>query len=275
MRARELQSGQNRRVRRVRKLQSRRQREQLGLFAAEGPHVVEMALERGAPVSEVFCTAGFLGRHAALGARLEGSGWPVWVVGEGGRGELAAPEHSQGVVAVVGLLADAAVPRVSEGLLVLALEGVGDPGNVGTALRVAHAAGATAVVLGPGCCDRFNAKAVRGSAGSVFAVPALRTGDLAGLLGELRRGGALAVAAESGAATECWDAVLTGPTVVVVGSEARGLRAETMAAADVRVAVPMPGGAESLNAGVAAALLLYEAVRQRGVGRDVSPGMRG
>jgi len=262
MRARELASGQNPRVKQAKKLRRARQRVALGLFAAEGPHAVEAALDAGAVLREVFCTQAFLERHGELAERLEAAAWPVWVVSEAVMGDLADTEHPQGVVGVVELPAAAPEPRADEGLLALALEGVGDPGNVGTALRAAHAAGAT-VVLGPGCCDRFNAKAVRASAGGVFAVAVHETGDLEGLLRRLAAGGAGVLAAEAGAARLCWEADLTGPTVVVVGSEAHGLSETVRAAATERVAVPMPGGAESLNAGVVAGVLLYEALRQR------------
>ena len=204
MKARVLESGSNPRVKRVRKLGTRRGRAKAGLFVAEGPHAVEVALDVGAPVEEVFCTAGFAERHGALAERLEGAAWPVWAVSDVVMGSLAATEHPQGVVAVVAELVDSEVPVVTEGLLVLALEGVGDPGNVGTALRVAHAAGAGLVALGAGCCDRFNAKAVRASSGGVFGVPALATDDLAGLLAGLRGGGARVVAAEPGGGRLCW-----------------------------------------------------------------------
>jgi TrmH family RNA methyltransferase len=146
---------------------------------------------------------------------------------------------------------------------VLALEGVGDPGNVGTAMRAAHAVGASLVVLGDACCDWLNPKAVRASAGGIFSVPARRASDLAGLLARLRSEGARVVAAAAAGGREPWSLDLTGPTAVVVGSEARGLSAGVMAAADGCVSFPMPGGAESLNAGMAAGLLLYEALRQR------------
>ena len=264
MKARELASGSNPRVKRARKLRERHGRAKAGLFVAEGPHVVEAALEAGAAVREVFCTEGFVERHAALAARLEGSGWPLWLVSEALMGSLAATEQPQGVVAVGEQLEDAGVPPVAAGLLVLALEGVGDPGNVGTAIRSAHAAGASLVVLGRGCCDLHNPKTVRASAGGVFGVPVMAADDLGGVLRSLRSAGARVVAAEPGAARACWEEDLRGPTVLVVGSEAHGLSAEADAHADVRVRIPMPGGAESLNAATAAGVLLYEAVRQRG-----------
>jgi len=271
LKRRELTSARGARAKLVKRLRFRRHREKEGLFVAEGPHLAEAALAAGAKVREVLCTEGFIERHGELAARLEGAAWPVWVVAEDLMGELAATEHSQGVLCVAELLADAGEPAVGAGLLALALEGVGDPGNVGSALRAAHAAGAS-VILGPGCCDRFNAKAARASAGGVFAVPTTVTEDLAGMLRRLRGAGARVVAADARSERMAWEVDLAAPTVLVVGSEARGVSDAARAEADETAAIPMPGGAESLNAGAAVSVLLYEAVRQRGGQKTVDSG---
>lgn len=263
MKRRVLTSDANPRVKLARKLHQRRQREDEGLFLLEGPHLLAAALDAGAAVREAFCTAAFAESHAALAGRLDASPWPVWEVSDELLARLAATEEPQGVVAIVDVPPDASAPQVGPGLLVLALEGVGDPGNVGSALRAAHAAGVSRVVLGPGCCDRFNAKAARASAGGLFAVPTLCVDDLAGLLRRLREGGARVAVAEPRDAERCWEADFRGPTALVVGSEAHGVSDAVRAEATDRVAIPMPGGAESLNAAVAAAILLYEALRQR------------
>jgi len=263
MRCRSLTSGCNPRLKLARRLHERRHREEDGLFIAEGPHLLEAARDRRATLREVFCTRAFLNSHGALAEWLEAAPWPVWEVSETLLRHAAATEEPQGVVAIAELLPDAPEPVVRPEMLALALEGVADPGNLGSALRAAHAAGAAPVVLGPGCCDRFNPKAVRASAGALFAVPALGADDLAGLLRRLRVGGAQIAVAEPRAARPCWEADLRRPTVLVVGSEAHGASDAVRAEATERITIPMPGGAESLNAAVAAAVLLYEALRQR------------
>lgn len=263
MERRRLTSEANPRVKLARKLHQRRPREREGLFLVEGPHLLEAALEAGAALREAFCTPAFAEAHAALAARLTASPWPVWEVSDALLARLAATDEPQGVVALAELLPDAPEPTPAPGLLVLALEGVSDPGNVGSALRAAHAAGASCLALGPGCCDRFNPKAVRASAGALFAAPAFFTHDLPGLLRRLRAGGARVAVAEPRGATPCWAADLRGPTALVIGSEAHGPSDAVRAEATDRVAIPMPGGAESLNAAAAAGILLYEALRQR------------
>ena len=257
-----LTSPRNPRVKLARRLHARRHRAALGLVLVEGPRVLAAALDAGAELHDVFCTESFCGRSPTLAARLDDAA-PTWLVPPDVMAALAATERPQGVAAVAAMPRQAERPPVTPDLLVLALDAVADPGNVGVAIRAAHAAGAAAVVLGPRCCDRFNPKAVRASAGGVFAVPTLAVGDVVGVLAAFRAEGARVVAAEPRGARLCWSVPLTGPTVLVVGGETRGLSEAVSAAADQRVAIPMPGGAESLNAGVAAGVLLYEAVRQR------------
>lgn len=265
MKPRILTSPANERVKLARRLRLRRHREREGLFLIEGPHLLQAALDAGAPIREAFCTEAFLASHPRLAGRLEAAPWPLWEVPEPLLARLAATEGPQGAVAIAELLPDAPQPQATPGLLALALEGVNDPGNVGSALRAAHAAGAAPVVLGPGCCDRFNPKAVRASAGALFAVPALAADDLPALLRRLRTGGVRIALAEPRAERLAWETDLCGPTLIVIGSEAHGASDAVRAEATDLVAIPMPGGAESLNAAAAAAILLYEALRQRGV----------
>lgn len=275
MRERELVSEHNPRVKRARRLHRRHGRDRAGLFLAEGPRVVEVALDVGAPVEEVLCTAAFLERDETLADRLREAPWPVWVLSEAMMRKAAATEHSQGVLAVVAKPPESTELVVGEEFLALLLDGVGDPGNVGTAIRAAHATGASAVVLGPGCCDAWNPKAVRASAGGVLAVPVVRVEDVGGLLSRLRAEGARVVAAAAGGERVCWETDLAGPAVIAVGGETRGLSQPVLSMADERVRLPMPGGAESLNAAMSGGLLLYEALRQRCATRGGPRGRQG
>jgi TrmH family RNA methyltransferase len=263
MKPKPLTSTKNARVKKARRLHARRHRDKSRRFLAEGPHLIEAALDANAPLCSVFCTAEFLNREPALADRLTGCTAPVWQVPEDVMAVLADTEQPQGAVAVVEMPPDTARPAVSPSLLALVLDGVSDPGNLGAALRAARAFGATVVLLGPGCCDRFNAKAVRASAGALFSVDSRSVEDLAAELGALQDAGARLWASAARAERPCWAADLTGPTVLVVGSEAHGVSEPVAAQADGCIAIPMPGGGESLNAGVAAGILLYETRRQR------------
>jgi TrmH family RNA methyltransferase len=149
--------------------------------------------------------------------------------------------------------------------LVVVFAGVQDPGNLGTILRSAEAFGATGVVSLPGTVSLWNPKALRASAGSVFRLPALSASAEECFL-RLREGDLTIWATAAGRGREAAGADLTGPLALVIGNEGNGVPEELAAQADGALTIPCPGPVESLNAAVAASVLLYEAARQRGAG---------
>ena len=173
-----------------------------------------------------------------------------------------------------GVVASARIPTVSSAAvltpapaLVLAATGLQDPGNAGAIIRSAAAAGATGVVLDELSADPWGWKALRASMGSAFHLPVVRSRALAGLVEEWRRTGVRIVATVPRGGLSMYDADFTPATALLLGGEGPGLPEDLVAAADTRVSIPMHGAIESLNAAVAAALLLYEAQRQRSVRR--------
>jgi TrmH family RNA methyltransferase len=174
------------------------------------------------------------------------------------------------VNAPTGVVASARVPVVStvsvlapSPALVLAAAGLQDPGNAGAIIRSASAAGATGVVLDELSADPWGWKALRASMGSVFHLPVVRSRALASLIQDWRSSGVRIVATAPRGGTTMYDVDLTKPTALLLGGEGAGLPEDLLAAADTRVSIPMHGAIESLNAAVAAAVLLYEAQRQR------------
>ena len=170
-----------------------------------------------------------------------------------------------------GVVAIARVPVVSSvsvltpsPALVLAAAGLQDPGNAGAIIRSAAAAGATGVVLDELSADPWGWKALRASMGSAFHLPVVRSRALASLIDDWRRAGVGIVAAVPRGGVTMYDVDFTKPTALLLGGEGAGLPGDLAAAADTRVSIPMHGAIESLNAAVAAAVLLYEAQRQRG-----------
>jgi RNA methyltransferase, TrmH family len=152
--------------------------------------------------------------------------------------------------------------------LVVVMAGVQDPGNVGTIVRSAEAFGATGVVATRGSADPWSPKGVRASAGSALRLPLLRGMSISVLLAQLRISSIRIIATGSGASKAAESAGLTQtdlrePVAVFVGNEGAGLASEVEAAADARISIPMSDMVESLNAGIAASILLYEAARQR------------
>jgi TrmH family RNA methyltransferase len=185
------------------------------------------------------------------------------------------------VNAPTGVVASARRPSVTQTAilkpapaLVLAATGLQDPGNAGAIIRSAAAAGATGVVLDETSADPWGWKALRASMGSAFHVPVLRSRAVATLVKEWRSAGLRIAATVPRAGTSMHNVDFTPPTALLLGGEGAGLPDTLIAAADVRVSIPMRGGIESLNAAVAAAVLLYEAQRQRQLVNATRAGRR-
>jgi RNA methyltransferase, TrmH family len=254
----------------ARRLQRRRDRDQQGLFLAEGPQAVREALARPDTVVELFATDDAFDRHHAIINSARGAQVKLSLVTDEALAALAETVTPQGVVAVCRHLdvslghALAERPR-----LVAVLADIKDPGNAGTVLRTADAAGAEAVIFAGDTVDPYNGKCVRASAGSVFHVEVVRAPDPYQVITVLRDAGLTVLAAdgygENDLDTLADDGALASRTAWVFGSEAHGLPRALATAADARVRVPMHGRAESLNLAAAAAVCLYASARAQRV----------
>jgi RNA methyltransferase, TrmH family len=241
----------------ARKLIRRAGRDAAGEFLAEGPQAVREALAHHA--RELFVTAAASRRHAELVERAHAAGVPVSAVTDRAAAALSETTTPQGIVAVCPAVdvplatALAGAPR-----LVAVLADIRDPGNAGTVLRSADAAGADAVVLAGDSVDPYNGKAVRATAGSLFHLPVVRGAPLTDALAAARDAGLTVLAADGTGERELPDLPeLAGPTAWLFGNEAWGLPAEVGALADARVRIPISPRAESLNLAAAAAVCLF------------------
>ncbi|MGB6456798.1 MAG: RNA methyltransferase [Streptosporangiaceae bacterium] len=253
------------RVKAARQLGKRAFRERARSFLAEGPQAVAEALRRPGVVSELFVTGPGRARHRDLADRAAAAGVAMHEVSGEVMAELAQTITPQGVVAVcrfvdvplAALLG--ATPR-----LVAVLVSVRDPGNAGTVVRTADAAGADGVVFAAASVDPYNAKCVRSSAGSLFHLPLVAGPELPDVITGLRAAG-LQVLAADGSASQVLDGPggpdLARPTAWLFGNEAWGLPDSLRQLADAAVAVPIYGQAESLNLAAAAAVCLYASAR--------------
>jgi RNA methyltransferase, TrmH family len=254
------------RVTAARHLAKRSFRERDRLFLAEGPQAVREALAAAGVLTELFVTSEGRARHPELAERAAGQGVTVHEVGGELMADLAQTITPQGLLGVCRFvdvpLADllARAPR-----LVVVLASVRDPGNAGTVLRTADAAGADGVIFAAASVDPYNSKCVRASAGSLFHLPLVAGHDLDDALTGLRAAG-LQVLAADGSATSMLDAPggpeLSRSTAWLFGNEAWGLPDSLLGLADAAVAVPIYGQAESLNLAAAAAVCLYASARQ-------------
>jgi TrmH family RNA methyltransferase len=236
---------------------SRRSRATAGCFVVEGPTLVAELLDTDLDVVDVFHEPG---ADPALLARASARA-AVHPVHEGVLDAAADAVASQGIVAVAAIPAhDLASVAVRSPVLVL--DGIADPGNAGTLVRVAEACGFGAVLFTAGSVDPWSPKAVRASAGSVLRVPVMMTGEGAAVLDELRAGGRRCVGTRATDAPAYTEVTFPPDTTIVLGNEAHGLDPAIDEHVDVWVRIPMAGRVESLNVAVARAVLAFEVRRQ-------------
>ncbi len=255
------------RVKAVRALSRRSARQRAGEFVAEGPQAVREAVAfRPDLVRDVYVTADAAGRHDDLVAAALAADLRVHEVTDEVLAAMVDTESPQGVVAVCRVL-DVPLPELLAGLppdaLVCVLTNVRDPGNAGTVLRGADAAGADAVVVSDASVDVYNPKVVRSTVGSLWHLPVSVGSSVDDILEALRARGVRLLAADGAGTTLLHEVDLSGPHAWVMGNEAWGLPVEVREACDEVVRVPIYGHAESLNLAMAATVCLYASAEAR------------
>jgi len=246
----------------IRDLRLRRGRERRGLALAEGVRLVEEALGariaiRHAAVSPALEATP---RGAALKRSLADAGVPLLTMDDRALAEIADTEHPQGVIAVIEpptWSLDALTPRAGD--VVMVLDGVQDPGNVGAIARTALALGASGLIALKGTAELTNPKVLRGSMGALFRLPAVSATDAECLAWIERVGAALWITDSTG--ERPGGQRLTAPVALVLGNEGAGIRPDLERASSRRLSIPLSAGVESLNVAVAAGILLYEVRR--------------
>ena len=229
----------------------------------EGPRAVEEALGRGIALDSLYLGQGAELAFADLVGRAQDAGTPIFELKEGVLEKVGTTRTPQPVLAIAPTQPRIELDALQGPLPVVVVVGVSDPGNLGTLLRSAEAAGCAGIVCAGQTVDVYNPKVVRASAGSVFGVAVVEAGEPVEVLDALgslgwRRCGAVATGG-----TTYDRADLAGRVALVVGNEAHGLPDAVLHRLDERLTIPMQAGVESLNVAVAAGLLLFETARQR------------
>lgn len=258
-------------LRRMRLLAERRHRRREGAFVVQGIQPVWQAVEAGAAIETLIVAPGLLGRSSAAGgiaemvAGQEAAGVRVARLSDELFGRLSDREGPPGLAAIVRgrvrRLGD--LPSGPRSIFV-ALHEIGNPGNLGTIIRTANAAGAGGVVLVSQTTDPFDPAAVKASMGALFSLPVAQARDGEEFFAWAAGRGMTVIGSSAGAETDFWAASYPRPLALLLGAEGTGLPEEVLARGDACVRIPMVGTAESLNLAVAAGLLLYEAMRQAG-----------
>ncbi len=265
----QISSLQNPRLKQLVKLRDRRSRDDAGVFLVEGYREIRRALEKAVPLTELYYAPGwFLGENEpALLEQAARAGAKLFELTKEAFAKIAYRERPDGLVAVAPqwrkTLADLD-PLLKATPFLLVVEAIEKPGNLGTILRSADAAGCQAVIVCDPVTDLFNPNVVRASTGVLFSVPCL-VADSAETQAWLRERKIRIVATTPAAKQLHSEANLSGPLAVVMGSEQFGLSDFWLKSADALVRIPMAGQADSLNVAMATIITLFEAVRQRGV----------
>lgn len=263
-----ISSVHNPRVKAWAQLLDKKGRDKQGQFIIEGVHLVQEALASRQAVETLVVAeerqhelpAGLLEQAVATGIECIAVTEQVLAKCT----DTLTPQAAFAVLPKLGwtaadLQGDAAAPS-----LVVVIDGIQDPGNLGTIIRSADAVGATGVLLGKGTVDLYNPKTVRSTMGSLFHLPIVQ-GDLREELPQAAAQGAAIVTTSLQGKASCYDYDFRGPVWFVVGNEGQGVSAEVSVLATEHILIPMQGRAESLNAAMAATVVLFEAMRQRGI----------
>lgn len=259
----EILSVHNPRVKQWSGLLEKKNRDKQGKYLIEGIHLVKEAIASRADI-DCICydiEAGIpreLTEAALGGLDLEWIAVSSAVISK--CSDAKTPQPVFAVLRKSGDLLDSLLEK--ENGLVVVLDGVQDPGNVGTIIRTADAAGADGVILGPGCADIYSPKVLRSTMGSSFHLPVIH-GNLQEILSLAKAKGIRLAGTSLQSAQNCYAYDFTGPVWLLFGNEAQGLSGEVRSLMDNGLIIPMLGQAESLNVAMAATVLLYEAVRQR------------
>ena len=260
------------------KLRDRRPRDEAGVFLVEGYRPIRRALDKGIPFTELYICPewypGDQGNESALIADAQAAGAKVFQLSKDAFAKVAYRERPDGLLAVApqwrknladldALLAAKASAAPGRAPFLLVVEAIEKPGNLGTILRSADAAGTDALIVCDPVTDLFNPNVVRASTGVLFSVPVIIAGSEE-VREWLRARKIRAVATTPSATGLHTDTDLRGPLAIVMGSEQYGLSDYWLREADARVRIPMAGQADSLNVAMATIITLFEAVRQRG-----------
>ncbi|MGL5615546.1 MAG: TrmH family RNA methyltransferase [Sarcina sp.] len=250
-----IESKNNNLFKETKKLKEKKHREKAGKFLIEGLRFVDEAIKSEAEIEKVFFTESFKEKHEDFLEEI--SSVEQIILSEPLLKELSFTEKPQGVIALV------AIPNkaIKDKDIIVLVDKVQDPGNLGTIIRTAHAVDAAAVIITKGTVDVYNDKTLRSTMGSIFKMPIIEDNDLS-LLKELKEDDFKLVVSSLQGENNFFEEDLKGKIIIAVGNEGNGISEEVYNLADKKVKIPMPGEAESLNVAVATSVMLYEKIRQ-------------
>ncbi|CCH66779.1 FIG011178: rRNA methylase [Richelia intracellularis HH01] len=256
-----LTSTQNNLVKKIRKLHSTKERDKQGLFLIEGTHLIKEACDVGYPLVNVCCTIQWQKNNQVLWNDVCSRCNYADIVSQEVLNLIATTIRPNGIIATAVRRSDSI--NIPLNGIIIALEAIQDPGNLGTIIRTSVAAGAAGLWVSKDSVDLDNPKVLRASAGQWFHLPMTVIADLRKTVKQAQQAGIQVIASLPNANLIYWDVDWQQPSLILLGNEGAGLSPDLSAIADFQVNIPLYPRVESLNVGVAGSLMLYEALRQR------------
>ena len=262
-----IQSNSNKTIKYIKSLQLKKNRDEHGKFLIEGEKLLMEALEYNIAISMVLLSESFAEseRHTELALALENKNIPLFYSDDRTFKEAGETETPQGVIAIadkMGFDLDKILDK--DELCAVLLHEVRDPGNAGTIIRTADACGLDVVLLSKGSVDLYNGKTIRATMGSLFHIPVIQNIDTEEAILKLKGSKVVTIGADPHSSISCIELPYYKKSAIIIGNESQGISSEITALLDKNAKIPMPGRAESLNAGIAASIMMYEfSVRKR------------
>ncbi|EOU1990734.1 RNA methyltransferase [Clostridium perfringens] len=252
----EIESKNNNLFKEIKKLKEKKYRIKSNKYLIEGLRFVEEAIKSKVSIDSIIFTESFKEKNPDLFLKIN-ENIKLIQMNEALLKQLCSTENPQGIVGVINMQNK----ELKSGELVVLVDKVQDPGNMGTIIRTAHAAGAAGIVMTKGTVDIYNDKTLRSTMGSIFYIPIVEDDSLDFVKSLKKEGYKLVVSSLQGK-NNFFEENLQGKVMIAVGNEGNGVSDEVYDIADIKVKIPMPGEAESLNVAVATSIMIYEKIRQ-------------
>ncbi|BDU92794.1 TrmH family RNA methyltransferase [Clostridium perfringens] len=252
----EIESKNNNLFKEIKKLKEKKHRIKSNKYLIEGLRFVEEAIKSKVSIDSIIFTESFKEKNPDLFLKIN-ENIKLIQMNEALLKQLCSTENPQGIVGVINMQNK----ELKSGELVVLVDKVQDPGNMGTIIRTAHAAGAAGIVMTKGTVDIYNDKTLRSTMGSIFYIPIVEDDSLDFVKSLNKEGYKLVVSSLQGK-NNFFEENLQGKVMIAVGNEGNGVSDEVYDIADIKVKIPMPGEAESLNVAVATSIMIYEKIRQ-------------
>jgi RNA methyltransferase, TrmH family len=260
-----ITSNQNSFIKEVKSLKLKKNREDKKFFFIEGERFVEEAVKEEVEINKIFISDSYIKNvnEGSILRKIEQKENYIYLLPDKLFQEISDTENPQGILAIIKMKEHEFSDVFNEKSFIIILDSIQDPGNMGTIIRTADAVGATGIIYSKGCVDIYNPKVLRGSMGSIFHLPVVYCENLFTTIEIIKKRNIKIYAAHLKADKNYFDVDMHNTIAIIIGNEANGINDELASLADTFVKIPMEGKAESLNASVAAGILMYEVARQR------------